>query len=161
LLDSLAIDKLHGHGFLARALGKVGQLNQELALIGEPLTIGQLDQALARIDEALTIANKAKANRLGDLYGLSLIKGQLLLMKNPSGLRKAKQCFSIAIEIARKQKAKSEELAAAIQLARVLVQQTHREQARSMLKKIYNWFTEGFDTADLKEAKALLDEFNS
>jgi predicted ATPase len=81
-------------------------------------------------------------------------------MKSPSGLRKAKQCFSSAIEIAREQKAKSEELAVAIQLARVLVQQGHRDKARSMLKKIYNWFTEGFDTADLKEAKALLDELS-
>ena len=91
---------------------------------------------------------------------LNLIKGQLLLMKNPSALRRARQCFTTAIRIARDQKAKSEELAGTIQLARVLAEQGRKSQARSMLRKIYNWFTEGFDTADLKEAKALLDELS-
>jgi predicted ATPase len=80
------------------------------------------------------------------------------LIKNPSGFRKARQCFSSASEIAREQNAKSDELSATIQLARLLAQPGRREQARSTLKKIYNWFTEGFDTVDLKEAKALLDE---
>jgi len=80
-------------------------------------------------------------------------------MKNV-GLRKAKQCFTTALELAREQKAKSDELRAAIPLATLLVQQGRREQAYAMLEKIYNWFTEGFDTADLKEAKALLDELS-
>ena len=62
------------------------------------------------------------------------------------------------IEIARDQNAKSDELTAVIQLARLLAQQGRREQAPTMLAKIYNWFTEGFDTADLKDAKALLEE---
>jgi class 3 adenylate cyclase/tetratricopeptide (TPR) repeat protein len=140
LTDSLVIDKPYGLAFMALALGKVGQP----------------DQGLARIDDALTLANKTP--QFGDLPLLYLTKGQLLLMKSPSGLRKVKQCFSSAIEIARAQNAKSNELSAAIPLARLLAQQGRRGQARSMLAKIYNWFTEGFDTADLKDAKALLDE---
>jgi predicted ATPase len=90
-----------------------------------------------------------------------LRKGELILMKSPSSLRKAKQCFNVAIKIARNQKAKSNELAASIALARLLAQQGRREQARLMLKKIYNWFTEGFDTDDLKEAKALMEQLQS
>jgi predicted ATPase len=62
-----------------------------------------------------------------------------------------------AIEIARKQSAKSFELRATTSLARLLAQQSRHDEARAMLAEIYNWFTEGFDTADLKDAKALLD----
>jgi predicted ATPase len=102
------------------------------------------------------MAEKKRTNFVTSL--LYLRKGELILMKNPSAIRRAKQCFNMAIKIARAQKAKSEELTATIQLARVLVQQGRREQAHTALEKIYNWFTEGFDTTDLKEAKALLDE---
>jgi len=79
------------------------------------------------------------------------------LMKDPRARRKAQQCFSTAIGIARDQRAKSDELAAVIHLARLLGSNGRREKARAMLSEIYNWFTEGFDTADLKDAKALLD----
>jgi tetratricopeptide (TPR) repeat protein len=119
-------DKVRWMGLLALAEGKAGQA----------------DEGLARIDEALALAKKIKKPKdLGDLY---LFKGQLALIKNPSGFRKARQCFSSASEIAREQNAKSDELSATIQLARLLAHQGRREQARSMLKKIYNWFTEGF-----------------
>jgi predicted ATPase len=82
-------------------------------------------------------------------------------MKDPRALRKAQQCFRAAIAIAHDQKAKSEELAAVIRMARLLASQGRRDQAHSMLAEIYRWFTEGFDTADLKEAKALLEEMRS
>ncbi len=143
LMESLVIDKHYALGFLALAEGKAGRV----------------DQGLVRIDEALTLAKKRPTYLVTFL--LNLIKGQLLLIKSPSALRKARQHFSIALQIARDQKAKSEELTATIQLVRVLVRQGHRDQARSMLKKIYNWFTEGFDTADLIEAKALLEQLQS
>ena len=65
-----------------------------------------------------------------------------------------------AIETARKQNAKSWELRATMSLARVLNEQGRRDEARTMLAEIYGWFTESFDTADLKEAKALLDELS-
>jgi predicted ATPase len=72
----------------------------------------------------------------------------------------AEQALRDAIKIAQAQEAKSWELRATTSLARLLVKQGRRDEAHSMLADIYNWFTEGFDTADLKDAKALLDELN-
>ena len=135
-------DKVRFLTLLALALGKVGES----------------DQGLKKIDEALTIAKQVK--KFGDVYLTHLFKGQLLLMKNASGLRKAKQAFSTAVEIAREQNAKSDELRATIPLAKLLAEQGHRNRARTMLAEIYNWFTEGFDTADLKDAKGLLDDLS-
>ena len=86
---------------------------------------------------------------------LNHVKGELLLAQNPSDVAKAEQCFRRAIEIARRQSAKSEELRATTSLARLLAKQGKPDEARAMLAVIYGWFTEGFDTADLKEAKAL------
>jgi predicted ATPase len=73
-------------------------------------------------------------------------------------LHSAERCFRAAIEIARRQSAKIPELRATTSLARLLAKQSRRDEARAMLADIYGWFTEGFDTADLKDAKALLDE---
>jgi predicted ATPase len=72
----------------------------------------------------------------------------------------AEECFHKAIEIARRQGAKSLELRTVMSLARLWKSQGKREEARQMLAEIYSWFTEGFDTADLKEAKALLEELS-
>jgi predicted ATPase len=73
----------------------------------------------------------------------------------------AQSCFERAITIARSQNAKSWELRATTSLARLLARHSRREEARAMLSTIYAWFTEGFDTADLKDAKALLDHLNA
>ena len=73
----------------------------------------------------------------------------------------AQACFERAIEIARKQEARSWELRATTSLARLLRNNNRRDEARIMLAEIYGWFTEGFDTADLKDAKALLDELSA
>ena len=81
-------------------------------------------------------------------------------MQNPSDVAEAEQCFRTAIEIARRQSARSIELRAATSLARLLAKQGRRDEARAMLAEIYGWFTEGFDTADLKHAKTLLDELS-
>jgi tetratricopeptide (TPR) repeat protein len=121
--------------------------------------LGQADQGIAKIDEALALASKSKkSGHEGDLH---LAKGQLFLMKDARALRKAQQCFRTAIGIARKRYAKSDELAAVLHLARLLASKGRHDAARTMLADIYNWFTEGFDTADLQDAKALLDELGA
>ena len=78
----------------------------------------------------------------------------------PSTQAEAEACFWKAIEIARKQQAKSWELRASTSLARLWQSQGKHHAARNMLSEIYHWFTEGFDTVDLKEAKALLEELS-
>jgi len=76
----------------------------------------------------------------------------------PNAAAEAESCFRQAIEIAQHQKAKWWELRATMSLARLLAKQDRRTEARTMLAEIYGWFTEGFDTAALKEAKVLLEE---
>ena len=78
-------------------------------------------------------------------------------MPPESDIAKAEGYFERALETARRQQAKSWELRAAISMARLWLDQGKRQQARELLAPIYGWFTEGFDTPDLKEAKALLD----
>jgi rubrerythrin len=79
------------------------------------------------------------------------------LIPNPQTEVEAETCFLKAIEIARRQSAKSWELRAAMSLSRLWQQQGKKEAARQMLEEIYGWFTEGFDAKDLQEAKALLE----
>jgi class 3 adenylate cyclase/tetratricopeptide (TPR) repeat protein len=88
------------------------------------------------------------------------VKGELLLMRDPSDEAEAERCLLTAIEIARSKKARFFELRATTSLASLRAKQGRREEARAMLGEIYNWFTEGFDTADLKDAKALLEELS-
>jgi tetratricopeptide (TPR) repeat protein len=89
------------------------------------------------------------------------LKGELLLLSDHSAAPEAAQCFRDAIEVARRQSAKSWELRATMSLARLLAKQGRRAEAHTMLMEIHGWFTEGFDTADLKDAKALLDELGN
>ena len=90
-----------------------------------------------------------------ELYRL---QGALLLQRSSDNHTEAETCFHHALEIARTQQAKSFELRAATSLARLWQQQGKRQEAHDLLAPVYGWFTEGFDTADLKDAKALLDE---
>jgi predicted ATPase len=110
-----------------------------------------LDDALAWVDET------AERNSEAELYRL---KAELLLQTESTNTEQVKSCFRRAIQVAHNQTAKSWELRAAISLARLLRDTGRREEAHAMLVEIYNWFTEGFDTADLKDAKALLDELS-
>jgi predicted ATPase len=120
---------------------------------------GRLDDALSALTEALAAADQREERQAeAEIYRL---KGELLLRRDESNNAEAQRCFERAIEIARKQSAKSWELRATTSLARVLAKQGHRDEARTMLVEIYNWFTEGFDTADLIDAKALLDELGN
>jgi predicted ATPase len=127
-----------------------------LALLAEVcLAAGRIEEGLSAILEALAVSEetaiphyKAELNRIEGEYRLAA--------KEPdeSG---AEASFRKALEIARAQQAKSWELRAATSLARLLARQRKPEQARALLAPIYDWFTEGFETADLKAAKALLD----
>ena len=89
---------------------------------------------------------------------LQRLKGQLLLQAGSTSAPEAEACFHRAIEIARSQNARSWELRAATSLARLWAGQGKRAQAHDLLAPVYGWFTEGLDTADLQDAKALLDE---
>jgi predicted ATPase len=86
------------------------------------------------------------------------LRGVLLLRQPGTPQAEAETCFQQALDVARRQQAKSLELRAAMSLARLWQQQSKRTAAYDLLAPIYGWFTEGFDTADLQEAKALLDE---
>jgi predicted ATPase len=83
----------------------------------------------------------------------------LLLRQTGTPQAEAETCFRQSLDIARRQQAKSLELRAAMGMARLWQQQGKHAEARELLAPIYGWFTEGFDTADLQEAKALLEEF--
>jgi predicted ATPase len=104
---------------------------------------------------------RARMQRTGerlDEAELYRVKGELLEARDGADNPEAEQCSREAIEIARRQESRWWELRATTSLARMLIKRGNRGEARSMLADIYGWFTEGFDTADLKEAKALLYE---
>jgi predicted ATPase len=117
---------------------------------------GRIDEGLEVVAEALNLVQE-KSERWWEAEILR-IRGELLLKRNPSGLAEAQNSFERAIEIARKQGAKSLELRATMSLARLLRDTGRCDEARAMLADIYHWFTEGFDTADLIDAKALVVE---
>jgi adenylate cyclase len=121
--------------------------------------IGQSTKALELIEEGL--AKDVNTGRYSAEPELHRIKGELLLLRDLSSLGEAEQCFRTAIEKAQRHAAKSWELRATTSLARLLAKRNRHDEARTMLAEIYNWFTEGFDTADLKDAKALLDELRN
>jgi predicted ATPase len=129
----------------------------KLAKLAEAyLAANRFDEGLGALTEALAVAEEHEEFcHLPELYRL---RGELLLKQNGSNTAEAQNCFERAIEIARKQSAKAFELRATTSLARLLAKQGRRDEARTILAEIYNWFTEGFDTADLKDTKALLDE---
>jgi predicted ATPase len=93
--------------------------------------------------------------------GLLQTKGALLLLKGAAKTAEAEDCFRQVIQVAQSQGAKLWELRATTSLARLLRDTGRRDEARATLAEIYNWFTEGFDTADLKDAKALLDQLSA
>jgi predicted ATPase len=120
---------------------------------------GRVGEALRTVIDALAVV-EVQEERYYEPE-IHRLKGELLLKQDDSNVAEAYGCFHHAIEIAREQSAKSWELRATISLARLLALQARREEARTMLAEIYHWFTEGFDTADLKDAKELLDELGA
>ena len=118
--------------------------------------------AAERPEEGLKIAAKglATADQSNDAH-LYRLHGELLLMSDSATAADAETSFRAAIRRASTQRAKYAELCATTSLARLLAKQDKRDEARTMLAEIYGWFTEGFETADLKDAKALLDELTA
>ena len=86
------------------------------------------------------------------------LAGEIVLLSGEPGTAKAEAYFERALAVARQQQAKSFELRAAMSMARLWRGQDKRDEARELLTPVYGWFTEGFDTADLRDTKALLDE---
>jgi class 3 adenylate cyclase/predicted ATPase len=118
--------------------------------------LGKYDDALHSIDEAMTAVQTSKESWYeAEIHRLG---GEIALCLPTPDAMKAGACFECALEIARAQRAKSWELRAAMSMARLRRDQGKRQQAHDLLAPVYGWFTEGFDTIDLKQAKALLDE---
>jgi predicted ATPase len=124
---------------LAEAAGHVGQVEEGLRLLAEALTAFE-------------------ASGQGDMLAeVHRLQGELLLRQAVPDAAQAEACFQQALAIAHRQQAKSWELRAAMSLARLWQHQGKRADAHQLLAEVYGWFTEGFDTADLQEAKALLE----
>jgi predicted ATPase len=130
----------YGLSLLAEASAQVSQYEVGLTLLAEALAV--IDETGERRWEA-------------ELYRL---KGELPRTRSAAYDTEAETCFQRALDVARRQEAKSLELRAAMSLSRLWQQQGRRDDARALLAPIYSWFTESFDTADLQEAKALLEE---
>jgi predicted ATPase len=124
-----------------------------------PTYSGALREAAATLDEAMSLAAEARA--LHQFPELLRTKGELLLMQDQDHPWAAQACFQQAVTAAREQGAKSLELRASMSLARLWRDQGKVKQARELLAPAYGWFTEGFDTRDLQDAKALLEELAS
>jgi len=151
VLDGLALAA--GGGSPASAPGLLGLLAETHA------AAGQRAEALANVETALAVA----AQTGGHFFDAELhrLKGEILLAAQPGIAAEAEALFCRALEIARAQEARSFELRAATSLARLLRAQGRANEAHAVLAPVYAWFTEGFDTRDLIDAKALLDELES
>ena len=138
-----------------RATGAEAWTPYHHALLAKAYEIaGQVEEALTLLDDALQIVERTGERWLE--AELNRHKGQLLLRQgHPEA---AEELYRKALSIAEEQGAKLWELRAAASLARLRRDQGRHAEARELLAPVYGWFTEGFDTADLKEAKALLDE---
>jgi class 3 adenylate cyclase/predicted ATPase len=165
LLGSALVAGEHDESGLTRVQGGTAASGTTGAGVLQPSFLALLAAAHARMgDPKAGLAALAEAEmRMGqsgerwqeaEIYRL---KGELTLSMEGADAA-AEQCFRTAIEVAREQQARSPELRAATSLARLWVEQGKRAEARDLLAPVYGWFTEGFDTPDLKDAKALLDE---
>ena len=151
------IEQLHQGLTAWRATGAELARPYCLALLAEAYgMMGQPEIGLTALAEALTLVDKTGERHYeAEIYRL---KGELLLQGSSEHSTEAETYFYHALEIARNQQAKSLELRTACSLARLWQQRGKRQEAHALLAPVYQWFTEGFDTADLQDAKALLDE---
>jgi predicted ATPase len=154
------IEQIHQSLSAFRATGTELLRPYWLALLAEAHgTLGKPEAGLAVLMEALTLIDTT-----GERWyepELHRLKGALLLQQSSSNQTEAESCFHQAIAVAQNQQAKSLELRAATSLARFWQQQGKGQEAHDLLVPIYDWFTEGFDTTDLQDAKALLNELGA
>jgi class 3 adenylate cyclase/predicted ATPase len=150
------LQRSHYLGMLAEVYGNVGQPEEGLSALAEALAA--VDTNGERFYEAELYRLKGQLT----LQKLSVASHQLPVTSTqhpvPNTETEAEECFLKAIELARRQQAKSLELRAVMSLSRLWQQQGKKDEARQILAEIYGWFTEGFDTKDLQEAKTLLEE---
>jgi predicted ATPase len=137
---------------------RLWQPYQQGALAEAYLQAGEPQVGLDVVDQAIRFVNDRGAH-FCEAEVLRL-KGNLLAHVTPHQTEAAEACYHEALTIAQRQQAKSLELRAAMSLARFWRDQGRRDEARDLLAAIYGWFTEGFDTPDLKDAKTLLDQLN-
>jgi predicted ATPase len=138
-----------------RATGAQGNMPYQIALLAAACEVAdQVEEGLALLDDALQIVENTGERWF--VADLNRLKGQLLLRQGHS--EAAEKLYHKALTIAEEQGAKLWELRAAANLARLRRDQGRHAEARDLLAPVYGWFTEGFDTADLKDAKRLLDE---
>jgi tetratricopeptide (TPR) repeat protein len=143
-----------------RSMGGAPRMQYFISLLAQAYAkTGQSEKGLALVNEALAHVERAGENL--DHAEMLRLKGEILLMRDPTHTAEAESCFRAAVEVARAQEAKWWELHVSVSLAQLLRDSRQSDQARTMLIDIYNWFTEGFELPDLKEAKALLDELSS
>ena len=139
-----------------RSTGKTHYLPFNLSCLARAhAELGQFDEARRRIGEAMA-AMEASGEKWceAEVYRTA---GEIALKSLEPDAAKAEAYFEHALTVARQQQAKSRELVAAMSMARLWCDQGKPRQARELLAPVFSWFTEGFDTRDLKEAKALLD----
>jgi predicted ATPase len=143
-----------------RATGAAKGRAYYLALLAEAAaTAGDAEDGLRAVADALeAVQYTGEWHHAAELHRL---KGKLRLTQSPEPHAEAEACFQQALAIARRQQAKSWELRAAMSLARLWQRQGKRAEARELLAEIYGWFTEGFDTADLQDARALFKDLSS
>jgi predicted ATPase len=154
----VGIFQLYYLALLAEAYGKAGHAGDGLATLAEALTV--VDKSGEQFYEAELYRLKGELT----LQQFNVQGSKFKVDSSQSAFRdpqsEAEACFHKAIEIARRQQAKSLELRTVMSLARLWQSQGEKDEARQMLAEIYNWFTEGFDTKDLQEAKTLLEELS-
>ncbi len=141
-----------------RAIGVEVLRPHDLCLLAEAcMEAGRVDDSLDALSEALDAVDEHDIRHCeAEIHRL---KGESLLRSGASSVEEAERCFQRAIDVAKRQGAKSFELRATMSLARLLRGDTgRRDEARALLVRVYDWFTEGFDTADLKGAKALIED---
>ena len=175
----------HGTGLHGWALAVQGRIAEGIAEIHRSLTVlretgaeltriyllallanayemgGRIEEGLSALTEALAISDKNGLRSCCWAAELHRLKGKLLLRQATGDAQEAEACFLRALDVARSQSGKALELRAAVALGRLWQQHGKREDAHRMLAEIYGWFSEGFDTPDLKDARALLDELTT